>query len=96
MPEELDPHSSHRLVAFQNFVIYLMLSSHSNEKVDLLQIVQAKYARELDIPATEVLAKFLKRFLAAELLPFEAGAVEASVAGFEPFRIETEHAANHL
>ena len=48
LPDLLDASGDLRAVAFQNFVIYLMLSPYSNEKVDLLQIVLAKYARELD------------------------------------------------
>lgn len=62
-----------KVVAFQNFILFLMLSPHSNEKVDLLNIVNAKYPRELDAnAATQGLAKFLTRFLSTELLPFEA------------------------
>jgi 26S proteasome regulatory subunit N5 len=47
-PEELDPAGNERAVAFKNFMIYLLLSAYSNEKVDLLNIVAAKYTRELD------------------------------------------------
>ena len=47
--------------AFQNFVIYLMLSPYSNEKVDLLHIAEKNYARELD--QNEMLSKFLRKFL---------------------------------
>lgn len=62
-----------------------------------MNIVQSKYARELDQPETEVLSKFLRRFLTAELMPFEAREVEESVRGFEPFREgHTEHASTHL
>ena len=53
-----------------------MLSAHSNEKVDLLNIVSTTYARELDTPSAEPLSKFLRRFLTTELLPFEAKQVE--------------------
>jgi len=71
-----------------------MLSPHSNEKVDLLNIVKAKYPRELDAnSATQGLARFLTRFLSTELLPFEASQVEEQVSVFEPFiEGKTEHA----
>ena len=73
-----------------------MLSTHSNEKVDLLNLVVAKYPRELDTPQTEPLAKFLRRFLSSELVPFDATQVETEVRGFEPFREDiTEHASTH-
>lgn len=95
--DELDPSGKERQESFQNFVIYLMLSTYSNEKVDLLNIVQANYARELDAPHNELLARYLKRFLTAELLPFEAKEVENSVAIYEPFREDqTEHASTHM
>ena len=47
-PEELDPTGNERAASFKNFVCYLLLSQYSNEKVDLLNIVNQKYARELD------------------------------------------------
>ena len=96
-PEELDPAGNERAVAFKNFLIYLLLSIYSNEKVDLLNIVAAKYTRELDDHTNEVLAKYLRRFLTSELLPFNAGEVESSVAIYGPFKAdETEHAATHM
>jgi 26S proteasome regulatory subunit N5 len=44
----LDPQNQLKPVAFQNFTFYLMLSPYSNERVDLLNIVDAMYQRELD------------------------------------------------
>jgi hypothetical protein len=74
-----------------------LLSQYSNEKVDLLNIVNDKYARELDQPANEILARYLRRFLASELLPFNAGEIELSIKGYEPFlEGQTENAATHL
>ena len=64
-----------------------MVAQHSNEKIDLLNIVQAKYARELDEPSTELLSKFLRRFLTTELMPFVKEEVEHNVVGYEPFRV---------
>ncbi len=51
-----------------------MIAPYSNEKVDLLHIVETTYARELDL--NEPIAKFLKKFLAFELLPFNEAEVE--------------------
>jgi len=84
-PEELDPNGNERSHSFKNFLIYLLLSSYSNEKVDLMNIVQAKYTRELDQVDNEILSRYLRRFLTAELLPFNAQEVEQSVAQYEPF-----------
>lgn len=53
-----------------------MLSPYGNEKVDLMNIVNAKYTRELDDIHSEVLSKYLRRFLAVELLPFDANQIE--------------------
>ena len=51
-----------------------MLSPYDNEKVDLLNIVEAKYQRELD--SNETLAKYLRKFLTSELLPFNDREIE--------------------
>jgi hypothetical protein len=37
---QLDPTNNLRNQAFQNFILYLMIAPYSNEKVDLLNIVQ--------------------------------------------------------
>lgn len=95
-PEELDPSGQERLASFQNFVIFLLLSPHSNEKVDLLNIVVAKYPRELDTPQTEPLARYLRRFLSSELVPFDATIVQNEVRGYQPFLDSMEHAGLHL
>jgi hypothetical protein len=96
-PEELDNTGNERAAAFKNFVCYLLLTQYSNEKVDLLNIVNAKYARELDAQTNEILARYLRRFLTAELLPFNAGEIENSIRGYEPFiEGQTENASTHL
>ena len=96
-PDELDPTGNERAASFKNFVCYLLLTQYSNEKVDLLNIVNAKYARELDSQTNEILARYLRRFLTAELLPFNAAEIENSIKGYEPFiEGETENASTHL
>lgn len=71
-----------------------MLSPFTNEKVDLLNIVESLYARELD--SNELLARFLRKFLASELMPFNDKEIEDQVKDYEPFRAETEHSHTHL
>jgi hypothetical protein len=71
-----------------------MIAPYSNEKVDLLNIVEAMYARELD--QNELLAKFLRKFLTFELMPFNDKEIEEQVKNFEPFREETEHSHTHM
>jgi 26S proteasome regulatory subunit N5 len=44
----IDPSGSERKASFQNFVLYLLISSYTNEKVDLLHIVESMYPRELE------------------------------------------------
>ena len=62
-----------------------------------MNIVNAKYARELDSQTNEILARYLRRFLTAELLPFNAGEIETSIRGYEPFsEADTENAKVHL
>lgn len=44
----LDTTGELKSVAFQNFIIYLMVAPYTNEKVDLLNIADSLYTRELD------------------------------------------------
>lgn len=60
-----------------------MIAPWSNEKVDLLHIVEKDYGRELD--QNEIIAKFLKKFLTFELYPFNENEVEQQVRAYEPF-----------
>lgn len=70
----LDPSGELKKVAFQNFIIYLMVAPYTNEKVDLLNIVESLYARELD--QHELIAKYMRKFLTYELLPFNDQEIE--------------------
>lgn len=71
-----------------------MASPYSNEKVDLLNIVNTMYTRELD--ETEALAKYLRKFLTFELMPFNDAQISQEVSAYEPFSAETEHHTTHL
>ena len=91
----LDPTGELKNAAFQNFIIYLMIAPYDNEKVDLLNIVNSLYARELD--QNETLSKYLRKFLSFEIMPFNDQEIEEQVRQYEPFREDqTEHAKTHL
>lgn len=84
-----------RNLAFQNFIIYLMVAPYDNEKVDLLNIVNSQYTRELD--QNETLSKYLRKFLSFEIMPFNDVEIEGQVKAYEPFKEDlTEHAKTHL
>lgn len=72
---QLDPSGELKSVAFQNFILYLMVAPYTNEKVDLLNIAESLYSRELD--ANELIAKFMRKFLTYELMPFNDREIEA-------------------
>jgi len=48
MRMKLDPTGEETKQAFQNFVLYLLISPYDNEKVELLKVTEADYARELE------------------------------------------------
>ena len=60
-----------------------MLSPYSNEKVDLLNIVDSLYQRELD--SNELISRFLRKFLTYELMPLNENEVVGQVSEYEPF-----------
>jgi len=64
----LDPTGELKAKAFENFIIYLMVSPFTNEKVDLLNIAESLYGRELD--QNELISRYMRKFLSSELLPF--------------------------
>ena len=45
---EIDPAGTQKKTSFDNFVIFLLVASHDKEKMELLQVVKEKYARELE------------------------------------------------
>jgi len=80
---KIDPNGALKTKTFQNFVIYLLISPYTNEKVDLLNIVESLYQRQLE--QEELLSKFVRKFLTFELMPFNESEIEHQIAGFEPF-----------
>jgi 26S proteasome regulatory subunit N5 len=69
--------------SFQNFVIYLLISPYDNEKVDLLNLVQKNYARELE--SNDLLQRFVSKLLTYELMPLNEQEIEQQVSGYTPF-----------
>jgi len=90
----LDPSGQKKKDSFRNFVIYLLVSPYTNEKVDLLNIVEAMYPRELE--QEELLAKFVRKFLTFELMPMNEETIQKDMSMFEPFQERTLHAKNHM
>ena len=91
---KLDPTSEIRKSAFQNFVLYLLVSGYGNEKVDLLNIIEAMYPRELE--QEELLAKYVRKFLTFELMPLQEDDIKSQMSAFEPFQDRTMHSKNHM
>lgn len=60
--------------SFQNFVIYLLISPYDNEKVDMLNIIQKNYARELE--NNDLLSRFVSKLLTYELMPLNEQEIE--------------------
>lgn len=79
---------------FENFVIYLMITSYSNEQVDLLNIVNTRYMRELE--ANPTLEKFVHKFLLDELMPLNEDVVKSELGKYEPFHEKIEHHIDHM
>ena len=66
---KLDASGEVRKNAFQNFVLYLLVTGYNQEKVDLLNVVEAMYPRELE--QNELLSKYVRKFLTFELMPLQ-------------------------
>lgn len=78
---------------FDNFVIYLLICSHDNEKVELLKTVQKNYARELE--GAGRLQHFVNKVLSTELLPLDEGEITQEMSSYEPFVQTTENSVLH-
>ena len=79
---------------FQNFVVYLMITPYSNEQVDLLNIVNTRYSRELEANAT--LEKFVHKFLVSELMHLDEATVKEQMGVYGPFQQNVEHHSEHM
>lgn len=79
---------------FQNFVVYLMITPYSNEQVDLLNIVNTRYSRELE--ANPTLEKFVHKFLVSELMHLNEASVKEQLGVYAPFQENVEHHSAHM
>jgi hypothetical protein len=71
------------------------MSPYSTEKVDLMNICEAMYPRELE--KEESVGRFLKKLLSYEIIPTEERKVEEQMLQYEPFKaIMTTNAKSHL
>lgn len=66
---QLDASGEARKSSFQNFVLYLLLSPQTQDKVDLLNTLEALYPRELE--QEPLLTKYVRKFLTFELMPLQ-------------------------
>lgn len=81
-------------LAFQNFVIFMLISPYDNEKVDMLHIIEKEYARELE--KNDQLARFVHKLLTFELMPLNEREIEASMSAYQPFSDGTENSKSHM
>ncbi len=90
----LDASGADRKSSFQNFILYLLISNFSSEKVDLLQRLESAYPRELE--AEPLIAKYVRKMLTYELMPLDENEIETHMVSFEPFLDQTKHNKVHM
>lgn len=64
-------------------MLYLLISGYNQAKVDLLNVVEAMYPRELE--QNEQLAKYVRKFLTYELVPLQEDDIKQQMSVYEPF-----------
>lgn len=71
------------------------MSPYSDEKVDLMKVVESMYPRELE--KEQDVGKYIKKLLTYELMPLEENKIEEHLRKFEPFRQNvTTNAKSHM
>lgn len=75
-------------------MLYLLISTHSQEKVDNLTQVEVKYQRELE--AEPLVAKLVRKMLTYELMPLDEAEIESQMSSFEPFAAQTRNCKQHM
>jgi 26S proteasome regulatory subunit N5 len=75
-------------------VIYLLISPYTNEKVDLMHILESLYARNLE--ENDLLGRFVHKLLTFELMPLNEQEIETQMSKFEPFLNSTENSKSHM
>ena len=91
---KLDPEGKQLTTSFQNFVIYVLNGPYDNEKVDLLNIIVDKYARELE--KNDMLSRYVNKLLTFELMPLNEKEIETQMFTYSPFQEETENNKQHM
>ena len=72
--QKLDPEGKIQASSFQNFVIYILNAPYDNEKVDLLNILEKNYARDLE--KNDMLSRYVHKLLTFELMPLNEKEIE--------------------
>jgi 26S proteasome regulatory subunit N5 len=73
----LDASGADRKTSFENFVLYLLISTYTKEKVDLLNLVEKVYPRELE--QEPIISKLVRKMLTFELMPMDEQEIEAQL-----------------
>lgn len=95
MQQELDPTGTERTDSFRNFVLYLLISPYTSEKVDLLNVVESMYPREVE--KEEKVGKFVRKLLTYELMPIVENDIEKEMKQYAPFQQSvTNHYKTHM
>ena len=74
LAKQLDADGQQKIRSFQNFVIYLLISPYDNEKVELLNILEKQYVRDLE--NNDLLQRFVHKLLTFELMPLNEQEIE--------------------
>jgi len=75
-------------------VIYLLISPYDNEKVELLNIIEKDYARDLE--KNDLISKFVHKLLTFELMPLNEKEIEQNMSVYAPFAEDTENNKSHM
>jgi hypothetical protein len=60
-----------------------LISPYDNEKVELLNILEKQYVRDLE--TNDLLQRFVHKLLTFELMPLNEQEIERQVSVYEPF-----------
>lgn len=72
----------------------MLLSPYTQDKIDLLNTLEALYPRELE--TEPLLTKYVRKFLTFELMPLQEDDIMSQMGGYEPFQDRTLHSKNHM
>lgn len=65
------------------------MSSYDNEKVDMLNIIEKNYPRDLE--ENDLLARYVHKLLTFELMPLDEKQIEKEMQAYQPFQNDTEN-----